>query len=211
MASSKQASGSPPKAPKAPKALETSGAPETGVGDPEAQARQICLGLLTIAPRTRAQLAQALHRRGVPDEAAETVLSRFADVGLIDDAVFARAWVESRHYSRGLSRRSLSAELRRQGVQSEEIREAVDTLDPEQEVATARRLVEQKMAGTRGQPPEVRVRRAAGTLARKGYPAGLVFRLIKEVLEQERLQDPAQAEALDLDPDQYLDPDDPGE
>ena len=53
--------------------------------------------------------------------------------------------------------------------------------------------------------------RAAGTLARKGYPVGLVFRLIKEVLEQERLQDPAQAEALDLDPDQYLDPDDPGE
>jgi regulatory protein len=214
MARTKQASGSPPKAQKAPKAsttpgtLEPPGTPETAgtqVGDPEAQARQICLRLLTIAPRTRAQLAQALHRRGVPDEAAETVLSRFADVGLIDDAAFARAWVESRHYSRGLSRRSLSAELRRQGVQSEEIREAVDTLDPEQEVVTARRLVEQKMAGTRGQPPEVRIRRAAGTLARKGYPAGLVFRLIKEVLEQE-----GDAEALDLDPDQFLDPD-PGE
>ena len=62
------------------------------------------------------------------------------------------------------------------------------------------------MAGTRGQPPEVRVRRAAGALARKGYPAGLVFRLIKEVLEQE-----GPSELLDLDPDQYLDPDDPGE
>jgi len=207
MARSKQASGSPPRS------LDTSGAPETGVGDPEAQARQICLRLLTIAPRTRAQLAQALHRRGVSAEVAETVLSRFADVGLIDDAAFARAWVESRHHSRGLSRRSLSAELRRQGIESEEIREAVDTLDPEQEAATARRLVEQKMAGTRGQPPEVRVRRAAGALARKGYPAGLVFRLIKEVLEQEKLQGSAdtQAEALDLDPDQYLDPDDTGE
>src|SRR5579859_3268952 len=216
MPRSNQASGSPPKAPKtpvaskaptapkAPKALKTPGTPDTQVGDPEAQARQICLRLLTIAPRTQAQLAEALHRSGVPDEAAETVLSRFADVGLIDDAAFARAWVESRHYSRGLSRRSLSAELRRQGVQSQEIREAVDTLDPEQEVATARRLVEQKMAGTRGQPPEVRVRRAAGSLARKGYPAGLVFRLIKEALERE-------GEALDLDPDQYADPDDPGE
>jgi regulatory protein len=177
-------------------------------GDPEAQARQICLRLLTLAPRTQAQLAAALHRRGIPDEAAEAVLSRFADVGLIDDAAFARAWVESRHYSRGLSRRSLSAELRRQGVQTEEIREAVDSLDPEQEVATARRLVEQKMAVTRGQPPEARARRAAGTLARKGYPAGLVFRLIKEVLEQEAS---AGAEELELDPDQYLDPDDSGE
>jgi regulatory protein len=197
MARGKQASGSPP---------ETAATAGTDTGDPEAQARQICLRLLATAPRTRAQLAQALRRHGVPDEAAGAVLARYTDVGLIDDAAFARAWVESRHYSRGLSRRSLSAELRRQGIETEEIREAVDTLDPEQEVATARCLVEQKMAATRGQPAEARVRRAAGTLARKGYPPGLVFRLIKEVLEQE-----GSRETLELDPDQYLDPDDPGE
>ena len=155
-----------------------------GTHDPEARARQICLRLLTAGPKTRAQLAQALHRGGVPAEAAETVLSRFADVRLIDDAAFARAWVESRHYSRGLSRRSLSAELRRHGVQNEEIREAVDTLDPEQEIATARRLVERKMESTRGRPTETRVRQAAGMLARKGYPPGLAFRLIKEVMQE---------------------------
>ena len=159
--------------------------------------------MLAIAPRTRTQLAAALRRRGLPADAAEAVLARFTDVGLIDDAAFARAWVESRHHSRGLSRRSLSAELRHQGVQAEEIREAVGTLDPDQEAATARRLVEQKLAASRGQPPEVRARRAAGTLARKGYPAGLVFRLIKEVLEQE-----GSREIPGLDPDQYLDPDD---
>jgi regulatory protein len=193
-----------------PRGKQASGSPaETEVGDPEEQARQICLQLLTIAPKTRAQLAAALRRRGIPAEAAEAVLARFTDVGLIDDAAFARAWVESRHYSRGLSRRSLSAELRRQGVETEEIREAVDTLDPDQEVATARRLVEQKMAGTRGQPPQVRVRRAAGMLARKGYPPGLVFRLIKEVLEQEGTH--AAHEVLELDPDEYLDPDQAGE
>ena len=61
--------------------------------DPEARARQICLRLLTAAPRTRAQLAQAMHRGGVPADAAEAILVRFADAGLIDDAAFARAWV----------------------------------------------------------------------------------------------------------------------
>src|SRR6185437_4577002 len=71
--------------------------------DPEETARQICLRMLATAPKTRAQLAGALRRRGVPDEAAEAVLERFADVKLIDDAMFASAWVESRHYSRGLS------------------------------------------------------------------------------------------------------------
>jgi regulatory protein len=172
--------------------------------DPEARARQICLRLLTTAPRTRAQLAQAMRRGGVPAEAAEAILVRFTDAGIIDDAAFARAWVESRHHSRGLSRRSLSAELRRYGVQAEQIREAVDALDPEQEVATARHLVEQKMASTRGRPPETRARQAAGMLARKGYPPGLAFRLIREAMQHE------DAEAIglnELDANSYLDPD----
>jgi regulatory protein len=177
---------------------------EAETGDPEACARQICLRLLTAAPRTRTQLAQAMRRGGIPAEAAEAILVRFTDVGLIDDGAFARAWVESRHHGRGLSKRSLSAELRRQGIQAEEIREAIDTLDPEQEVATARHLVERKMASTRGRPPEARARQAASMLARKGYPPGLVFRLIREVMEQEG---PGELIGFELDPDQYLDPD----
>ena len=186
-----------------------SGSPsEPTSDDPEARARQICLRLLTVQPRTRAELAQALRRGGVPADAAETVLARFADVGLIDDAAFARAWVESRHYSRGLSRRTLSVELRRHGVERDEIREAVDTLDPEQEVATARHLVEQKMASTCGQPAEARAWRAAGVLARKGYPPGLAYRLIKETLEQEG---PGATAGLDLDTEPYIDPDEAAE
>jgi regulatory protein len=169
--------------------------------DPEARARQICLRLLAAAPRTRAQLAQSMHRGGVPAEAAEAILARFTDAGLIDDAAFARAWVESRHHSRGLSKRSLSAELRRHGVQNDEIRAAVDALDPEQEVETARHLVERKLASTRGRPPEARARLAAGMLARKGYPPGLAFRLIREALQREG------AEMDEIDADQYLDPD----
>jgi regulatory protein len=142
--------------------------------------------MLTLAPRTRAQLADALRKRGIPDEAADQVLSRFEDVGLIDDAAFARAWVESRHYSRGLSGRALSAELKQRGVDPAEIRAAIDEqLGPEAEVSAARRLVGRRLESTRGLPPEQRTRRLAGMLARKGYPAGLAFRVIREALEAE--------------------------
>jgi regulatory protein len=155
-------------------------------GDPEARAREVCLRLLTLAPRTRAQLADALRKRGVPDEAANEVLGRYEDVGLIDDAAFARAWVESRHYSRGLAGRALSAELRQRGVAADEIREAIDEqLGPDAEAGAARRLVAGKLAATRRLPPEQRTRRLAGLLARKGYPAGLAFRVIREALEAE--------------------------
>ena len=159
-----------------------------GATDPETRARQICLRLLALAPRTRAQLATALRDRGVPDDAAHAVLDRFADVGLIDDAAFARAWVESRHYSRGLAGRALRAELRQRGVDDDQIKDAIEDLGPDAEVATARRLVERKLASTRGLPSDARVRRLAGTLARKGYPAGLAFRVVKEALEAEGAQ-----------------------
>jgi regulatory protein len=153
--------------------------------DPEQRARQICLRQLSLAPKTRAQLHDVLTKRGIPGDVADSVLSRFADVGLIDDAAFAKAWVESRHYSKGLAGRALKAELRRRGVADDDIKEAVETLDPDAEVETARRLVERKLASTKGQPAETRTRRMAGMLARKGYPAGLAFRVIREALEAE--------------------------
>jgi regulatory protein len=153
--------------------------------DAESRAREICLRLLTAAPRTRAQLADALRRRGVPDSAADAILGRFTEAGLIDDAAFARAWVESRHYSRGLSRRALAAELRQRGVADGEVRDAIGELDPDKEAATARSLARAKLAATRGQPPRVRTRRLAAMLARKGYPPAMVFRIIREVMEQE--------------------------
>jgi regulatory protein len=126
-----------------------------------------------------------MRRRGIPDETADAILGSLTDAGLIDDAAFAKAWVESRHYARGLSKKSLSAELRRRGVDGDDISEAVENLDPEQEIETARHLVARKIAATRGQPAEVRTRKVAGMLARKGYPAALAFRLIREALEQE--------------------------
>ena len=152
--------------------------------DPEARARQVCLTLLTFAPRTRAQLAVALRKRGIPDEVADAVLARFEDVGLIDDAAFARSWVESRHYSRGLAGRALTAELKQRGVAADEIKAALDEqLSPDAEAAAARRLVDRKIAGTRGLAADQRTRRLAGMLARKGYSPGLAFRVIREALE----------------------------
>ncbi|MGH3164912.1 MAG: regulatory protein RecX [Trebonia sp.] len=165
--------------------------------DPEARAREICLQQLTLAPKTRAQLKDALRKRGIADDVADAVLGRFTEVGLIDDGAFARAWVESRHYSRGLAGRALSAELRRRGVEDEEIREAVATLDPDAEVETARRLVQQKLASTRGQPAQTRTRKLAGMLARKGYSAGLAFRVIREALEAEGTEETLGDELVD--------------
>jgi regulatory protein len=154
-------------------------------GDAEEIARAICLRMLTAAPRTRAQLAQGMARRNVPEGVAERVLERFTDAGLIDDAVFAAAWVESRHAGRGIGRRGLAYELRARGVDEELVDEAVCGLTAEREQATAEDLVARKLAATRGLDMQVRVRRLAGMLARRGYPAGVAARVIREALDAE--------------------------
>ncbi|MCI0382893.1 recombination regulator RecX [Streptomyces sp. CNQ085] len=153
--------------------------------DPEERARAICLRLLTGTPRTRGQLADALRKREIPDDIAESVLSRLEEVGLIDDAAFADAWVESRHHGRGLARRALARELRHKGVETELIGHAVEQLDQEQEERTARALVERKLRATKGLERDRRLRRLAGMLARKGYPEGLALRVVREALEAE--------------------------
>jgi regulatory protein len=153
--------------------------------DPESIARAIALRKLSAAPQTRAQLDDAMRRRGVPDVVRDRVLDRFGDVGLIDDAMFAQAWVESRHSGRGLARRALAFELRRRGVEPSIVDHALATLPADQEERTARALVAAKLASTRALEPATRTRRLAGMLARKGYPPGLAFLVVRDALASE--------------------------
>jgi regulatory protein len=121
----------------------------------------------------------------VPEDAAQRVLDRLTEVGLVDDEAFAEGLVRSRHAVRGLGRRALSQELRRRGVDDETAAHAVDGLDPDEERATALRLARRKLAATRGLDRDVRVRRTAGMLARKGYAGGLVAAVVREALGEE--------------------------
>jgi regulatory protein len=150
--------------------------------DPESVARTILLDQLTGRARSRRELADKLRSRNVPDEIATRLLDRFTEVGLIDDAAFARQWVESRQAGKGLAKRALSDELRRKGVDPEVTREALDELDPHVEEAAARRLVRKKLPSMRRLDHATATRRLAGMLARKGYPAGLVFAVVREEL-----------------------------
>ncbi len=164
--------------------------------DPESVARAIVLRRLTMAPRTRAQLADDLRSRDVPGDVAERVLDRFSAVGLVDDEAFAQAWVSSRHTSRGLARRALSHELRHRGVADETVAEAVDAITHDDEWAAARELVAKRLPASRGLAPETRMRRLAGMLARKGYSGGLSMAVIREALAAE--DQPGSEDADDL-------------
>jgi regulatory protein len=151
--------------------------------DPESVARKILLDQLTGQPRTRTELAGKLAKKGVPPEIAERLLARFEEVGLVDDAAFSRAWVQSRSVSRGLARRALAQELRRKGIDEEVARSALTTVGPEQEEEAARALVRRRLRTVTGLDRDRAMRRLTGMLGRKGYSASLAFRVVRQELE----------------------------
>ncbi len=126
-----------------------------------------------------------MRRRQVPEEVAHRLLDRFSEVGLVDDASFAEAWVESRHAGRGLGRRALAHELRQRGVDDELIEAALTNLDPDTEAASARALVTARLPSTRRLEPNTSIRRLVAMLVSKGYSQGLALRVVREVLAEE--------------------------
>ncbi|CAN5510522.1 hypothetical protein BH10ACT10_BH10ACT10_10560 [soil metagenome] len=147
-------------------------------------ARKILLDQLTGQARSRSELAGKLARKNVPEAVATRLLDRFEEVGLVDDEAFARAWVQSRQSGKGLARRALAQELRRKGVDDEVAAVALDEVDPDDEVETARTLVRRKLRTVATLERDVKVRRLTGLLARKGYPAGVCFRVVREELDR---------------------------
>lgn len=150
--------------------------------DPEAVARKILLDQLTGQARSRQELSDKLAAKNVPGELATTLLDRFEEVGLIDDEAFARAWVASRQPGKKLARRALAQELRRKGIDDEVAREALDEIDPADEEAAARALVCKKLRSLSRADDATATRRLVGMLARKGYPSGLSFAVVRDEL-----------------------------
>ncbi|GAA1925583.1 regulatory protein RecX [Nocardioides marmoribigeumensis] len=150
--------------------------------DHEAVARKILLDQLTGQARSRAELAGKLAKRQVPEEVAGPLLDRFEEVGLVDDASFAREWTQSRHASRGLARRALGVELRRKGVAQDVIDEALEGVSDDSEREAARVLAQRKLRSMSTLDEQTQVRRLVGLLGRKGYSPGLAFAVVREVV-----------------------------
>ena len=155
--------------------------------DPVEVAKQIVLRQLGVSAKSRHQLAQVLARRAVPESAAETALDRFTELGYIDDAVFARSWVDSRQRSRGLAGSALRRELREKGIDPEIIDAVLlECVDADAERIAAAELVDKKLRSMRGVDADTATRRLVSMLARKGYSPGLAYSVVCEQLAASR-------------------------
>ena len=157
---------------------------ENPEADPFSVAKNIALRQLSLAPKTRFQLEQALAKKGVDTEIAKASLDRLTEVGLIDDLAYAGMFVRSKCVAKKISRSVLRMELRQKGVSDEHIEEALLQVTDDDEYRMASELVVKKLRSMAGIEKAVIERRLYGLLARKGYHSGVVLRVIKEQLSE---------------------------
>ena len=122
-----------------------------------------------------------LKKRGVEDEVAQATIYKLTKNGLINDSEFAKAWTQSRHNAKKLSKRIIASELRTRGVDQNSIDEALDEIDDESEYRTAFSLAMKKYSTMSRFEPEVQIRRIQSLLQRKGFGFGTIGRVIREL------------------------------
>ena len=139
--------------------------------------------------KSKGELLAHLKKRGVEDDVAQATIFRLQENGLINDSEFAKAWTQSRHTSKKLSKRIIAGELRTRGVDQSSIDEALDEIDDESEYRTAFSLGMKKYNTMSRLEPEVQIRRIQSLLQRKGFSFPTIARVIRELdVQSDELQ-----------------------
>ena len=154
--------------------------------DPDAQyelAKKYVLRRLTGSGQTRFQLEQYLQTKEFPRLIIDQVLDRFAELGLLNDQEFADTWVRNRRSTKKSGPAVLRRELQERGVDSQAIAAAVESREGE-DYDLAREIALKKLPALMRYEPQVRIRRLANFLVRRGYNPGLAFTFVKDLIAE---------------------------
>ena len=126
------------------------------------------VGYLAARARSRRELESRLLRCGYRPATVEMVLYKLQRENLLDDADFARQWVEARS-GRTLGKRRIAQELQRKGVSRAQTEAALSAVEEEAEAEACRRAAE-KLASRYGRE-ELRqaVQKLTQALVRRGF------------------------------------------
>lgn len=147
------------------------------------RAKNTAYRYLTVRPRSRKEVEQKLADRGFPSVCIASVIEHLLRLGYLDDERFARDWAAGRVRTRGYGRRRIEQELRDRGIGAGTIRETVGELFQDvSEQDVARREAEKKLRSMSRLAPEVRRRRLAGFLERRGFTSEIIYSVLRTLL-----------------------------
>ena len=151
--------------------------------DPDA-CREKALTLLERTRRTRSDLTKRLRDHGFEFTTIAQVLERLAEVGLVDDVEYARAYLSERWGRRPAGLRRLEQDLRRRGIAPADIIAARERIETERgetdEVASALRAIGQAERRYAKLDPRVRRQRLYAMLLRRGFDGDTIEAALRE-------------------------------
>ncbi len=143
------------------------------------------VGYLAARARSRKEIEQKLLQAGYRPCTVEMVVYKLQRENLLDDADFARQWVESRATHK-LGRSRIAQELRRKGISQEEAEEALSVIEDDDQLEGAVALAEKAAARIKsGEDMRKAANRIAGMLARRGYSWDIAKEAIRRALSDE--------------------------
>ena len=144
--------------------------------------REAALRLLAVRARSAGELSDRLRRKGFREELTATVVSALADVGLVDDEAFARAWADEKVRLRPTGPRRLTQELLAKRIDRELAARVVEeTFREHSELELARRAVEKKLRVSGGVDAAKRRARLHSFLLRRGFSYEVVTTVLGEI------------------------------
>jgi regulatory protein len=142
-------------------------------------AMQKALRFLGYRSRSMQEVRANLEKHEIPEAVIDATLKRLQENGLLNDHEFAQAWVENRNTFRPRSRRALSMELRRKGLDDEIVQKVLDENVNEDALAleAARKYV-RKVQGLEWQDFRQKL---GGFLGRRGFSYGVTAQILREI------------------------------
>jgi regulatory protein len=145
-------------------------------------------------PRAIAEVRRRLSTAGYRPALVEAALERLLALGYLDDAAFARTWVDSRDRAHPRGELALRRELRLKGIEPglieatlTERRERTPVEEGEVDDAAAERLLRrQAQTLARIADPRARRNRAYQVLARHGFDSGTASRVAARLFDPDR-------------------------
>lgn len=152
--------------------------------DQASRATEAALIFLGYRPRSEKEVRDRLRRGGFEQDAIEHAIARLHEWRYLDDADFARRWVENRTTHRPRGRRLLQQELRHKGIDNEIARDAIDDAELD-ETGAAEALARRRLPAYAGDEPAAIRRRLGAYLARRGYGYDVIRIALDRALEEE--------------------------
>jgi regulatory protein len=146
--------------------------------------------------RSISEVKRHLFKKEIDEEIIDHVIDQLEQKGLLNDASFATMWIENRNEFRPRSHRLLASELRKKGIDTVIIQEALENTIPDEDLA---HLAARKQARKYERYEwEIFRQKLGGYLARRGFSYGTIKPVIEQVWEENH-QENYTANASEMD------------